>query len=272
MGIADATAVQIGHASQLINSYIGKPRGLLWSPDAAGNPAWMTLATPTRSFKLADDVQPGAAITIYTNYGSFGDGDIGSAVVLDRKNIPETCVIAAASGNTITLSTQFAHAAGSTVEFGLTLGEEPAIAYDGLIRLAARPVARILGITGSYRGNSIADSLLAIGRDTTLWNPFPLDQCEIDDLQGTCWMLPGTVRGGFSRVRVGYVAGWGYDALPYDIKLATAAIVRNGIDTADLPGNIIMARSGNAMLQRASATKLDPDIMAMLAKYRNYRL
>ena len=279
LGIPDATPAQIAAASRLVDAQIARPHGLLWSPDANGQPAYMTTKTPTRSGKTADDIAPGASVVVSLTYGSFGRGDIGSAVVLDRKNISETCIIVAASGNTITLdAVQFAHPAGSTVEFGLTVDEESAVTYGALIQVAARPVVRILGITGSYRSDgrgyiSIADNLMNIGRDGDLWNSFPLDQCDIDDIQGTCWMLPGEVRGGFSRVRVSYIAGWSYDSLPFAIQQATANIVRNAIDTqVEMPGNITMAKAGNAAFERKTATHLDADTIALLAPYRNIRL
>ncbi len=282
-GITGATDVQVSAASRKVDGYLGRPEGLMWMTDAAGNPSWMAANTPTRSLKLASPIAPGTAVQATIGYATFGQGDIGSAVVLDRADTDaaETCVIAGVAGNILTLDTVlFAHDANATAEFGLTIAEDAMVVYGGMAHTSALPVARLLSVFGSYRSgrrdrrSRWLDELLTIGTVPTLqeWNDFPLSQCDFDSARGVCWFLPGTVRSGFSRARLSYIAGWSYDSLPEAIKLATAAIVQSAIDSSGTPGNWKVLKDGDGMIERFSAGSFDVDTMSLLAPYRNVRL
>ena len=279
-GIADATDAQVASASRMVDAQIGRPDGLLWAADANGLPAWMAGKTPSRTYTLTSPLAAGDAVTITLPFGAFGPGSVGSPVVLDRSNdqAAETCIITAATGTKLTLANaQFAHAAGGTLDFGLAITEEVRIAHGGMARTAARPLARVLSITGSYRGVNqpyldCIDELLTIGSTTSILNPFPVSQCDVDEITGICWLLPGDVRSGFSRVKLSYIAGWSYDTLPEAIKQAVAAIVRGGIDSGMPAGNWKMIKDGDATIERFSGGLIDAATMGLLSPYRNFRI
>lgn len=282
-GVADATEAQVAAASRLVDAHLNTTSGLLWSPDAAGNPGWMTGKTATRTYQAAAPTVPGTATQFTVAGAAFGFGDAGQAVVLDRADPDraETCVIASAIGGTLTLeSTAFPHDAEATIEYGLTIAEEVKVGPAGQVRTNARPVARVLSLYGNrrYSGYSLRDAsdeeLLATNySQAALWGGFPLGQCDIDGVTGSCRMLPGAISayGEGSRVRVSYVAGWNYANLPAAIKQAVASSVLAGLETG-MGGNIKMLKAGDATIERFRAGALDSDSLALLAPYRNVRL
>ena len=282
-GIAEATDAQVAAASRLVDAYLGTTSGLLWSPDAAGNPGWMTGKTATRSYALAAPTTPGTGTQITITGAAFGAGDAGQAVVLDRANpnSAETCVIASATGGTLTLeSTAFTHPTGATVEYGLTVSEEARVGRDGMLRIGARPIARLLSLYGNrvYGVANLRDAspevLFATNYNlSALWGGFPLTQCDLDPVTGWAWMLPGGIApyGAGSRVRISYIAGWNYANLPAAIQQAVANAVLSGLETG-MNGNWKTLKDGDGMIERFQSGALDADAMALLAPYRSIRI
>lgn len=282
-GLAEATDAQVAAASRLVDAYLNTTSGLLWSPDAAGNPGWMTGKTATRSYTLAAATIPGVSTQAAVTGGVFGPGNVGQAVVIDRANPnrAETCVVGAVSGGTLTLeSTAYPHDAGATVEFGLLAEEGLPVGQGGMLRIGARPVARLVSIYGNrrYGGLNLRDAPDEVLLETNynqaaLWGGFPIGQCDVDGFTGCVWMLPGSITpyGVGSRVRVQYVAGWNYANLPAAIKQAVASSVLAGLETG-MGGNIKLLKAGDATIERFRAGALDSDSLAMLAPYRNVRL
>src|SRR4051812_41593749 len=111
-GITDASAAQVDAAARTINGHLQRPEGLVWSPDANGQPAWMAWKSPTLSLALPAILLPGSNLQVTFPGAQFGTQTIGEVVVLDRaaSNLAEACVVTGASGNTLTLqSVQFSH-------------------------------------------------------------------------------------------------------------------------------------------------------------------
>ena len=50
-GVPGASAADVGKACRLIDAYLGKPQGLLWSAGADGLPAYMTNAVCDRQLR-----------------------------------------------------------------------------------------------------------------------------------------------------------------------------------------------------------------------------
>ncbi len=276
-GIGDANATQVASACRLVNSYLGRPEGLLWSPDANGVPAYMTNLTPTRSF-TGPAVSPGTGVVVAIPNAQFGYQSLGDVVILDRNtpHLTEACVVTAASGNALTLATvQFTHAT-PTVDFGLTLLEE----LSGRVRLPRSPVANIFCGFGRYgygremrrigSGFDYFEELLVTNYglnavsgwqqlDTTLW--------DINDATGAVRMPPH----GYENVRLRYVAGWSHADLPGDIRQAVANIVRGAIDYAP-GGGIKSLKSGDGAVEWFSPGSIDADTKALLQPYRAVRI
>ncbi len=274
---ATTTPAQANAATRLIDGRIGKPDGLLWSPDAFGNPAWMTNKTATRSYVAATATTPGLN-TITIKNANFGFGDIGACVLIDRAGTPESGIISEASGNTITVTTTQPHAAGATLEFGMAIAEDAPVRH-GRVQTLASPLVAVLGVTGSYQGcrqgrsNYLdwVDQIVGTGLAGTIWNPFPPSQCDIDPTTGTCTLLPGTVRGGFSRVRLQYIAGWNYTNLPLAIKQACANLIL-AMMNSEMPTNIKMQKDGDAEQVSFNSSLFDTDTENLITSYRTIRL
>ena len=272
-GIPSATPAQLSLASRLFDAHIGRPEGLLWSPDFAGAPAYMTNATPTLSF--ANIAIPAGQNIAVTLPGMFGFQNVGDVVTLD-KNTPtltETCIIAAASGNTITLSNvQLAHA--GIVDFGLTIAEE----VKGRVRLSRWPVASVISASGRYgfdeemrRISSGFDDFEALlvtnyGQNSVSgWSPLDLSRWDINGVTGSI-RFPGY---GCENVRVRYIAG--YQAAPDIVKQCVANIVK-ALPDANTPNGVKTFKEGDAMYTLFDNSLIDPDTRAMAQPFKTLRI
>lgn len=83
---------------------------------------------------------------------------------------------------------------------------------------------------------------------------------------GYYWLPSDVVRP--ARVRVTYIAGWTYAALPDDVKLACAMLLRADTAFEGLPSNIKKATVGDASYERFAPGNIDPEVGALLARYR----
>ena len=282
-GIADAADAQVATASRMIDAYLGRPEGLLWSADANGQPAWMTGMTPSRSFALAAPVQPGTGVQITVPFAQFGYQTIGDVVIFDRTNnqTAEVCVVSAASGNVLTLDTvQFAHGAQATLEFGLTISEEVPVRHSA-VRASRSPVVLILSGFGRFRysremrqlagGYNYYESLLVTNygqAGASGWNPLDISTWDLNSSTGVI----RTREFGSVDVRLNYIAGWQYATLPEAIKRATGLLARNAIDSADLPGNVRMVKSGDGAMEKFRDSVLDSDTRSLLQPFKSVRI
>lgn len=281
-GITDATAPQVSSASLIVNSYLKRPEGLLWSSDANGMPAWMTGLNPTISYTAPSPIIPGNNVQVTIPGAQFGFQTVGEVIILDRANpsLAEACVVLSTTGSTLTLqSVQFSHPA-ATVDFGLTVMEEKPLPYNRPITRTSRtPVARVISGFGRYgygrRGQQAAGIefiplLLPVVQGfggPPLWVPFDVTALDINMNTGEMWVPAGLLLAYFSDVRLRYVAGWSAATLPSDIKQATASIVRGQIDTP-FSANMKILKAGDAMMQRFGPESLDDDIKALLEPYK----
>ena len=283
-GVSDATADQVNKATRFVNTYLGRPEGLLWSPDANGQPAYMANLNPTLSY-TGSAISPGTSVVLTAANANFGYQNVGDVVILDRgtPNITEACVVTAASGNTLTLANvQFSHSA-PTIDFGLTLLEEsPILPGKTVVRLARAPIAQILsGFTRYAFGRlprQITDSsyyfqeLLLLNQTIPpAWTQVDLTQCDINSSTGVVLFYPYFLQNVRLDARFRYVAGWSQANLPGDIKQAVANIVRSAIDTP-FSANMKVLKSGDATMERFGPSIMDGDTKALLQPYKIVRI
>jgi hypothetical protein len=278
-GVPDATAAQANSASALIDAYLGRPEGLIWSPDANGAPAYMANATPSLSL-TGQAVSPGSSVTLTVPFAQFGNQNIGDVVILDRgnTNLTEACVVTAAGGNALTLAAvQFAHAA-PTVDFGLTILDEAPIRPGAtLVRTSKSPIARIhcafarhgLGklprqISDAGYGLEPFSAALSPG-----WTRLDLTCMDVNQGTGAILLPPFFLEAGNLEIRLRYVAGW--SQVPGAIAQACANLVRSAIDTP-FSGDVKLLKSGDGTVERFSPGALDADARAMLQPYKTVRL
>jgi hypothetical protein len=287
--VADASAAQIAAACHILDGILGKPEGLLWSPDGNDAPAFMTNMSPTRSFKLSAAISPGQGISVSLSGAQFNNSSLGDVVVLDRStaDIAEACVITAVSGNTITLqNVQFNHAPQATVDFGLTLLEElPLRRGMPFIRAKRFPIAQLLAAFARYGFSQppvqitdmpvgFAAQLLAQEMGTVAphaWGQIDISQWDINYATGAITIFPYNLAGTNVDIRLRYVAGWSIDNLPDGIKQAVANITR-AIINSPYGSNIKTLKSGDGMMEWFKPGMIDVDTAALIQPYRTMRI
>src|ERR1700735_1998667 len=85
-GIPGGTDAQVASASLIVNAYLKRPEGLLWSADANGMPAWMTGLNPTLSYTAPAPITAGTNVVVTIPNATFGFQTVGEVVILDRTN------------------------------------------------------------------------------------------------------------------------------------------------------------------------------------------
>ena len=283
-GIEDANAAQVNGACRVVNTYLMRPEGLLYSTDASGAPAYMTNQNPSQTLSVPAQIDPGTQVVITVPNLQFGLQHVGEVAILDRAStsITEACVITAASGDNLTLDrVRFTHPASAVVDLGMTILQElPVPANRSTVRISRPPVARLISGFGRYATGRRSQQIAGPDLNTNLlayvaafggpptWTPFPVEQTDINMQTGEIWIPAGLLLAYYTDVRLRYVSGWSQSNLPTDIKQAVANIVRAAIDSPFFGGNIKVMKAGDATLERFSASSIDKDTQALLQPYK----
>jgi hypothetical protein len=289
---SSTTAAQVTQASELIDGYLRRPEGLIYTPDATGQPCYMTALSPELSFTSVGAFGPGNGIAVNVN-GPTAMLQVGDCVVLDRlanPNLVEAVQITNISGQQVTLGTtaanvpngvMFQHAAGCTMETGLLITEKRYLPKNrSEISLAKTPVARIVGGTGRYgygrRGDqasyntdnfNLLASLMKFGGPPA-WEIWPANTAAgIEAETGQVWVPAGIMLAYYSEIKARYVAGFQYSNLPATIKLACAQLV-SGLASLPPLGNVRTYQAGDTKIEQFTASLFSDDVKAMLGPYR----
>lgn len=286
-GVPSATAAQVTAASTLVDSYLKRPEGLQWKPDAAGLPCYMAGLTPVITLKCQQAISAGTNIVvpITTTSGVMTvSGSVGDVVILDRAaaGAVEACVISSVTPTGIVLqSVANAHTAPFTIDFGLVISEQRTLpAKRAVTRVSAWPIARMMSIAGSYRYGRRSQQNSGLYCDQNLmsitqvfggppeWTLVEVTQADFDPTSGEVWIPSGIYATNFSDVRMRFVAGFSQANIPPIIKQATATAITAGLATADLVGGIKMARAGASALEKFSDSIVDADLRQQLDLFR----
>jgi hypothetical protein len=283
-GVSDATAGQLNAASRLIDVALGRPEGLLWTPDGNGTPAYMTNKTASRSYQVPAGVAPGASVVITIPNAQFSFQQVGEVVILDAASpsLCEACVITATTASTLTLANvQFTHAANVTADFGLVIAEQAKMRRGAQMVHASRfPIAQILSGFNRYGfgkpPGQISDRIgyadvmlgIAVGiGGPPGWTQLDPTQWDVNEETGEILVLPYFSESGHLELRLRYVAGWSAATLPTQIKQAVANIVRSVIDTP-FSANMKLLKAGDSTMERFSPSVIDTDTWALIQPYR----
>jgi len=290
-GAPNATTAQVGQASTLIDVYLRRPEGLIYTPDASGQPAYMAGLSPELTFNSVGGFGPGNGISVPVT-GPVQMLQVGDCVVLDRAtpSLMEAVQITSINGNVLTLGTtqaigsqgvQNAHAAGCTIETGLQITEKRYLPKArSEVMLAHTPVARIIGGTGRYgygrRGDAgaynvddfnLLASLQKFGGPPA-WEIWPANSAAgIDASTGQLWVPAGIMLAYYSEVKVRYVAGFQYANLPAPVKMACAQLITSAAANSQL-GNWKTYKAGDTAIEQFAATIISDDVKAMLQPWR----
>jgi hypothetical protein len=276
------TAAQVLSASAVIDSYLKRPEGLVYSPDANGNPCYMTGKTASVTLTATGAISTGKNINV-TVTGGIAAIQEGFVAVLDRADPTKTeaCIVTSINGNVITLANvQFAHNANALLEFGLTILEEKQMPSGRPLTVLSRsPVIAILAGQGRYgyerRGDSndfilndfnLLATLTAFG-GPPVWEQFDVTKAGINPESGEVWVPAGVMLAYYSDVRLSYIAGFQYSNLPAEIKLACANVI-SAASNMPLSGSIKSMKAGDTGLERFAANYLDENTKDMLNPYR----
>lgn len=286
-GVASATSDEILRASAIVDSYLGLPEGLVWSPDAQGLPCYMAALTPSFAGSLPAALIAGQPATIAWPQASFGAyGMIGTVLIVDRatSSLTEALVVTGVNTNagTITVTAPVkSHAQGAPLEAGLVISEERAMdAKRSTTRTSRFPVARLIGAAGRYAYSRRSDQVAGLYNDYNLiavlqtfggppmWQSIDVRQADLRPDTGEAWLPAGMLLAYYSDVRMSYVAGYPQASLPAAIKQATANIITNAASADYAPPNFKVAQAGGSKFERFSDSQLDTDTKNLLEPYR----
>lgn len=292
-GVPAATAQQVRQASILIDAYLLRQHGLIYTADANGNPCFMSAMTPELTLTGVGAFGPGNGLTVRAN-GPLGMLQVGESVVLDRANpasmeVVQITGIDTAAGTVLLGSTaanqpsgvQFAHADGCTMETGLVITEKRYLPKNrSEVMLSYPPIARIVGGTGRYaygrRGDAAGFDMNSFNLLASLnkfggppaWEIWPANTAAgVDAATGQLWVPAGIMLAYYSEVKVRYVAGFQYSNLPSEIKLACAQIIQAMINNPQL-GDVSAYKAGDTSVSQLSSSILSQDVKSMLQPWR----
>lgn len=279
---ADTTRGQVRSASILIDAYLKRKEGLVWLPDAAGNPGWMEALVPAITLNAGAAIAPGLSVQVPVTGGIAGLS-VGEALILDRLNpeIAEVVVVVSTTGSVITLqSVAFEHPGPCTLDLGCTIKQHKFMPQGRPItNLAYTPVTRLLSGQGRYgygrRGDAsryqvddynLLASLSHFGGPPA-WEFFPLENTGIDPQSGQLWVPAGVMLAYYSEVNIWYVAGYAQANLPDAIRMACAQIMQAQINLPQM-GNTKSYKAGDTAIEAFASSILSDDSKALLAPYR----
>lgn len=296
---AAVTAAQVMRASALIDDYLRRPEGLVWSPDYAGLPAYMAGMTPSFSLAASGAIAPGTNVQVAVTGMYRTTTLLGEVVILDRAtaNKAEACVIVASDATSVTLDkVALAHNAGAVMDAGLVIVEERQMPSKRSITRVSRPnFVRLMSLQGRYGYGRRSDQMSGTFNEVNLlatlstfggppqWVPVDIGQVDTSPQTGELWVPAGMMLAYYTDVRIRYVAGFPITGLPPAIKIACAQIANGIAASADYPGAWGSIRAGDTEIKRqgmgysnapgprrvgAGITDLTPDVKASLDPFR----
>ena len=291
-GATSATAAQITQASMIIDAHLRRPEGLIWMPDGNGNPCYMAGLSAQMSLTTLGALAAGQSTqvpvsgpiaTLLGGITGGGTAGAGFGLVIDRANpaLTEAVQVMSVNGNVITIAqTQFAHAQGAVLEFGLLIYEERVMPQDRpLTRLSRSPTLVLVAGQGRYgygrkgdQSRYMVDEYNLLASIThfggpPVWVPFPANTTGINPQTGEIWVPAGILLSYYSQIRAYYVAGFSVAGLPAEVKQACANIIAS-IQTVPQPSNIKKLRAGDTEYNRFADSVIDGDTRLMLSPSR----
>lgn len=277
----------VSEASNVIDAYLQRAEGLLWTPDANGAPLCMTRKAPDSARVLAGAIAPGLLVPATLTDGAIIQ--LGDVLVLNRgalnAHVAEAVKVDSVVDNTHVILTSVAglHSIGETAETGLTITETVLLPKNRNVASVTKgPIAKLCASYGriSYgrRGDSTAQmqdyalfqASSAFG-GAPLWQFMDVKQSDIDINTNQIWCPVGILMIPYSEVKFSYIAGFQASALPYQVKQATANVV-GAIVEAPASANVKSFKAGETQMLRFIDSIIDGDTRSLLAAYtaRNY--
>lgn len=277
------TAADVAGASALLDAYLHRPEGVVWTPDANGLPCYMAALSPLFTLNAAGAIGVGSNVVVPVTGGMVSPDLVGEVLILDRAtaNKTEACVVSAVGQGSVTLqSVGVAHAAPVTLDGGLVIMEERPMPANRSVSRVTRPQpARMISVQGRYAygrrnqqqsGVFIDPSILAsvqVFGGPPNWNPVDVRNVSVSPATGEVWIPAGSLNASFSDVRMRYVAGYAAANLPDPLKRACASVVTQLQNFPDLVGSVKSIQSGGTKIERFADTLLDVQTRALLGPF-----
>lgn len=282
---ASTTEAQVAAASGLVDAFLRRPEGLVWTPDAAGWPCYMAGLTPQLTLKLAAPIAPGANVVAQVT-GMVTPELVGQVLIVDRADgaLVEAVVVTSVNTedqNSVTLQSVVRnHGVAGKMETGLVVLDERALPGNRAVTMVSRgPVARMLAVQGRYAygrrsqqqaGIFAQPSLLAsvqVFGGPPAWYPVNVANVSVSPVTGEVWIPAGALNANFSDVRLAYLPGFSADSLPVAIKAACAAVVLQVQEFPEMAGNIKTLQAGGTKIEKFADNVLDAQTQASLAQF-----
>ena len=279
---SETTAAQVTQASVLIDSYLRRPEGLVYSADSAGNPCFMQSMAPIGPFSIAAGLAPGTNV-LATVTGPISTLQPGSVIIAEKATPAnlEPLVVSSIVSNQVTFeSVTKTHAVGATYHTGLVIFETRQLPSNRpLALLSKNPICRILSMSGRCGFKRRGGGPNSLPYDTGLlastamfggplpWQTINVAYADFNRETGQVCIPASILMANFTEVRFNYVSGFPSTGLPDAIKLATASII-NAQASTPLNGNIKLMKAGDTQMERFIDSVLDSSIRQMLSSYR----
>jgi len=288
-GVPTATDVEVMRASSLVDHYLQRPKGCVWTPDETGQPVYMAGANPTITYLYPGVINPGTQVMInLPNFVGQDDSLQFDVVIVDRlaqTGTMEACVVTSSGPGQLTFQTVVnAHNGNAgnpvTIERGLIIEEErPMPGQRSVTRLAEWPIANLLSGVGRYGYGRRSDQKLGYFYDVNLlstlsafggppiWNQFSVPSSSLNPSTGDLWVPAGLLLAYYTDVKVRYVGGWPQGSLPSEIKIATADLIKRMRD-APMGPMVRRFNTGKVTIERFADTIIDPDVKSLIRPYQ----
>lgn len=283
---ASTPVAAVQGASALIDAFLKRPEGMVWTPDANGAPCYMAARTPSFSLILSSGISAGANVVASVS-GMVTPDLVGEVLILDRavsgrvEAVVVTTVNTTPGQTSITLaSVQFPHSSGAIADAGMVIFEERNLPANRAVGRISRPqFVRMIAtqgryaygrrsqqIAGAFANPSLLTSVQAFGGPPP-WYPVDVSHVSVSPTTGEVWVPPGAINAVFSDVRLRYVAGYSAANLPGAIKAATSTAVQSAQNFPELVGNLKSLQAGGSKIERFADTLLDAGTQATLQSF-----
>lgn len=284
LGLPSSTSTaQVIAAGVLIDAHLGRPEGLVWTPDASGAPCFMAALTPSLTLQATAGISPGSNVVVPVTGFIYPDL-VGEVLILDRgvSGKTEAVVVSAIGQATVTLqSVAVAHSSGAVAEGGLVITEERALpANRSVARINRTHPARMLAVQGRYAYGRRSQQQAGIYAEPSIvtavqvfggppaWNPVDVAHVSVSPVTGEVWVPAGALNAAFSEVRMRYVAGFSAANLPQAVKVACATIVVQQQNFPELSGSIKAFQAGGSRIERFADSMLDEQTRRELEAFK----
>jgi len=237
----DVTQPLLEQAAAVVNSYCGKPKGMLVETNN-GEPVCMAYATPSFTYQSTNSIRAGHSISV--SLPSWMPVTLGDVLVIDRGlSTAENVAITAVSGDGSVVFdvVEFDHSA-PIYYAGLTIVEEKRVSAKGRFSLRQTPVVNFVSLCSG-----------SLGIQQPRWTDS--SRLDLSYLSG-------------DTVKASYMAG--YTTTPEAIKIATV-LIANQLAEASLQGAGYYKSeeyAGRSYERFAGVGYVDPRIAEILNPYR----